>query len=243
MSSCRRARSDGKSIRAVLYDTMSDKYSPVPARRIPARGVCEVQHPEGRVQPGDPGTVVGRHRRVHRRVESSRRVQPRVHRRRELRRDRMEAGEIDGGNVYPFKGSRTEGNLRVWMNDGSEDQETNPGSWPLQNIQLANSLKMKGYDFNFSFGHGTHHAAQAASDCPSASHGCGATTIRRRRNRSSSRAPRKNRSRCFASEFTIGEATIRDNRRQPHGFSSAFLDSVLPRENQRHIVRQRGQTD
>ena len=64
-------------------------------------------------------------------------------------------GEIDGGNVYPFKVRREpKRNLRVWMNDGSEDQETNPGSWPLQNIQLANSLKMKGYDFHFSFGGG-----------------------------------------------------------------------------------------
>ena len=64
-------------------------------------------------------------------------------------------GEIDGGNIYPFKVRREpKRNLRVWMNDGSEDQETNPGSWPLQNIQLANSLKLKGYDFHFSFGGG-----------------------------------------------------------------------------------------
>ena len=52
------------------------------------------------------------------------------------------------------------------MNDGSEDQEANSGSWPLQNIQLANSLKLKGYDFHFSFGGGSHHAALAASELP-----------------------------------------------------------------------------
>jgi enterochelin esterase family protein len=76
-------------------------------------------------------------------------------------------GEIDGGNVYPFKVRREpKRNLRVWMNDGSEDQETGPGSWPLQNIQLANSLKMREYDFHFSFGGGTHHAALAASELP-----------------------------------------------------------------------------
>jgi len=76
-------------------------------------------------------------------------------------------GEIDGGNVYPFKVRREpKRNLRVWLNDGSEDQETNPGSWPLQNIQLANSLKLKGYDFHFSFGGGSHHAALAASELP-----------------------------------------------------------------------------
>lgn len=76
-------------------------------------------------------------------------------------------GEIDGGNVYPFKVRREpKRNLRVWLNDGSEDQETNPGSWPLQNIQLANSLKMRGYDFHFSFGGGSHHAAHAAAELP-----------------------------------------------------------------------------
>jgi enterochelin esterase-like enzyme len=76
-------------------------------------------------------------------------------------------GELDGGNIYPFKVRREpKRNLRVWMNDGSEDQEANSGSWPLQNIQLANSLKLKGYDFHFSFGGGSHHAALAASELP-----------------------------------------------------------------------------
>ena len=76
-------------------------------------------------------------------------------------------GEIDGGNVYPFKVRREpKRNLRVWMNDGSEDQETRPGSWPLQNIQMANSLKMNDYDFHFSFGGGSHHAALASSELP-----------------------------------------------------------------------------
>ena len=76
-------------------------------------------------------------------------------------------GEIDGGNVYPFKVRREpKRNLRVWMNDGSEDQEARSGSWPLQNIELANSLKLTNYDFHFSFGGGTHHAALASSELP-----------------------------------------------------------------------------
>jgi len=76
-------------------------------------------------------------------------------------------GEQDGGNIYPFKVRREpKRNLRVWTNDGSEDQEAGSGSWPLQNIQLANSLKLKGYDFHFSFGGGTHHAALAVSELP-----------------------------------------------------------------------------
>ena len=76
-------------------------------------------------------------------------------------------GELDGGNIYPFKVRREpKRNLRVWTSDGSEDQEARSGSWPLQNIQLANSLKLMGYDFHFIFGGGTHHAALAASELP-----------------------------------------------------------------------------
>ena len=69
-------------------------------------------------------------------------------------------GEIDGGNVYPFKiRKEAKRNIRVWLQDGSEDLENNHGSWPLQNLQMANSLKMMGYDFHLSFGNGTHNGA------------------------------------------------------------------------------------
>jgi enterochelin esterase family protein len=56
-------------------------------------------------------------------------------------------------------------NIRVWLQDGAEDQE-NPraGSWPLANIELANSLKIKGYDYHFSFGVGTHSQAQGSAE-------------------------------------------------------------------------------
>lgn len=66
-------------------------------------------------------------------------------------------GEIDGGNVYPFKiRKEPKRNIRVWLQDGSGDLENNHGSWPLQNIQMANSLKMREYDFRLSWGEGTH---------------------------------------------------------------------------------------
>jgi len=44
--------------------------------------------------------------------------------------------------------------------------ETTGGSWPLNNIILANALKMKGYDFHFRFGEGMHAIAQGALDLP-----------------------------------------------------------------------------
>jgi enterochelin esterase family protein len=47
-----------------------------------------------------------------------------------------------------------------------EDIENQFGSWPAQAIQLANSLKMKGYDYHFRFGEAAHNSAQAALDLP-----------------------------------------------------------------------------
>ena len=47
-----------------------------------------------------------------------------------------------------------------------DDQEGNGGSWPLNNIMLANALKLKGYDFHFRFGEGMHAIAQGAMDLP-----------------------------------------------------------------------------
>jgi enterochelin esterase family protein len=76
-------------------------------------------------------------------------------------------GEIDGGNVFPFLVRKSpKRNIRVWMQDGAEDLENDHGSWPLQNIQMANSLKMMGYDFHFSFGQGTHGGVQGNAELP-----------------------------------------------------------------------------
>ena len=66
-------------------------------------------------------------------------------------------GEADGGNDYPFKVRKeAKRNIRVWLQDGENDLENQFGSWPLQNIQMANSLKLMGYDFHLSFGNNSH---------------------------------------------------------------------------------------
>ena len=55
----------------------------------------------------------------------------------------------------------------MWLQDGSEDQENDRyGSWPLANIRMANALKLKDYDFHFSFGKGTHNSGQGAAEFP-----------------------------------------------------------------------------
>jgi enterochelin esterase family protein len=74
---------------------------------------------------------------------------------------------LDGGYIVSTRVRREpKKNLRVWVSDGADDQETNAGSWPLNNILLANALKLKGYDFHFRFGEGMHAIAQGALDLP-----------------------------------------------------------------------------
>jgi hypothetical protein len=69
--------------------------------------------------------------------------------------------------VYPFKiRKENKRDIRVWLQDGANDLENDHGSWPLQNIQMANSLKMKNYDFHLSFGNGTHNSAHGNAEAP-----------------------------------------------------------------------------
>ncbi len=72
----------------------------------------------------------------------------------------------DGGQDYPEKILReAHRNIRVWLQDGANDQENpNYGSWPLANIRMANALKLKGYDFHFSFGQGPHTAGEGGAE-------------------------------------------------------------------------------
>jgi enterochelin esterase family protein len=74
----------------------------------------------------------------------------------------------DGGQDYPSKILReAKRNIRVWLQDGSEDLEIEQyGSWPLANLRMANALKQKGYDFHFSFGKGTHNPGHGSTQFP-----------------------------------------------------------------------------
>jgi len=73
----------------------------------------------------------------------------------------------DGGQDYPpmiLRGPKR--NIRVWLQDGSEDLEVRYGSWPLANLRMANALKQQEYDFHLSFGRGTHNTAHGAVEFP-----------------------------------------------------------------------------
>lgn len=73
----------------------------------------------------------------------------------------------DGGQDYPDKTLREpKRNMRVWLQDGSEDLDLRYGNWPLANLRMANALKAREYDFHFSFGKGTHNSAHGAAEFP-----------------------------------------------------------------------------
>jgi enterochelin esterase-like enzyme len=73
----------------------------------------------------------------------------------------------EGGQDYPDKILREpHRNIRVWLQDGSEDLDLRYGNWPLANLRMANALKAKEYDFHFSFGKGTHNSAHGAAEFP-----------------------------------------------------------------------------
>jgi enterochelin esterase-like enzyme len=73
----------------------------------------------------------------------------------------------DGGQDYPDKVQREDQrNIRVWLQDGSEDLDLRYGNWPLANLRMANALKAKEYDFHFSYGKGTHNSGHGAAEFP-----------------------------------------------------------------------------
>jgi enterochelin esterase-like enzyme len=73
----------------------------------------------------------------------------------------------DGGQDYPDKVLReAKRNIRVWLQDGSEDLDLRYGNWPLANLRMANALKTMEYDFHFSFGKGTHNSGHGAVEFP-----------------------------------------------------------------------------
>ncbi len=76
-----------------------------------------------------------------------------------------------------MRAKQSKKNIRVWMQDGADDQE-NPraGSW-LANIDTTNSLKIKGYDYHFSFGVGTHSQRQGSAELPESGGNSGGITI------------------------------------------------------------------
>lgn len=159
---------DGKPMRSIEYDTVSDRYD----RFLLEEVLPEVEKVYKLRSDGYSRAIAGessggicslnaawfmpdRFARVHSAIGSFTSIQ--------WHPDQ----KLDGGNLYPFMIRKMpKRNIRIWMSDGSDDLENTHGSWPLQSIELANSLKMREYDFHFRFGRATHDPAQAAIDLP-----------------------------------------------------------------------------
>ncbi len=159
---------EGRAMRSIEYDTVSDRY----ARFLMEEVLPEVEktyklRPDGysRAIAGESSGGIcafnvawlmpEKFSRVHSAVGSFTSIQWRPQE------------KLEGGNVYPFKVRKeAKRDIRVWMSDGAGDLENDHGSWPMQNIQMANSLKLKDYDFHFRFGTAAHGGAQAGLDLP-----------------------------------------------------------------------------
>jgi enterochelin esterase family protein len=77
------------------------------------------------------------------------------------------SNELDGGDSYPAKVRKeAKRNIRIWLQDGTNDLENAQGSWPLQAVEMANSFKLRGYDFHLSLGRGTHNPSQGSAEFP-----------------------------------------------------------------------------
>ncbi len=159
---------EGRALRSIEYDTVSDRY----ARFLMEEVLPEVEkmyklRPDGysRAIAGESSGGIcafnvawlmpDTFSRVHSAVGSFTSIQWRPQE------------KLEGGNVYPFKVRKEpKRNIRVWLSDGADDLENEHGSWPMQNIEMANSLKLREYDFHFRFGTAAHGGAQAGLDLP-----------------------------------------------------------------------------
>jgi quercetin dioxygenase-like cupin family protein/enterochelin esterase-like enzyme len=75
--------------------------------------------------------------------------------------------DIRGGHIYPAlirKSSKRD--IKVFLQDGSNDLDNQFGNWWLANQQMASSLNYKGYDFKFVAGTGGHDGKHGGAILP-----------------------------------------------------------------------------
>ncbi len=76
---------------------------------------------------------------------------------------------LRGGNEYPTLIRKTENKpLRVYLQDGSSDQDIYAGGWWPANQDMLAALKFAGYDVHHVWGEGGHNSKHAAAIMPDA---------------------------------------------------------------------------
>ena len=74
---------------------------------------------------------------------------------------------IRGGHSYPFIiRNHKKKDIKIFMQDGSNDLNNEFGDWWLANLQMESALKFKGYDFKFEKGVGTHSGKHGGAIMP-----------------------------------------------------------------------------
>ena len=75
--------------------------------------------------------------------------------------------DIRGGHVYPslIRKSAVR-DIRVFLQDGSNDLDRMAGNWWLSNLQMEAALKFRGYDYKFVGGDGGHDGKHGGAILP-----------------------------------------------------------------------------
>jgi enterochelin esterase family protein len=74
---------------------------------------------------------------------------------------------IRGGHNYEALIRKTpKKDIRVFLQDGSNDLDNAHGNWPLANQQMAKSLAFMKYDYDFVFGDGAHNGKHGGAIMP-----------------------------------------------------------------------------
>jgi enterochelin esterase family protein len=75
--------------------------------------------------------------------------------------------DIRGGHVYPSLIRKSaERDIRVFLQDGSNDLDRMAGNWWLSNLQMEAALKFRGYDHQFVGGTGGHDGEHGGTILP-----------------------------------------------------------------------------
>jgi sugar lactone lactonase YvrE/enterochelin esterase-like enzyme len=76
---------------------------------------------------------------------------------------------LRGGNDYPTLIRKTEPKaLRVFLQDGSADQNIYGGNWWIANLDMLSALEFAGYEVNHAWGDGGHNGKHGGSIFPEA---------------------------------------------------------------------------
>lgn len=76
---------------------------------------------------------------------------------------------IGGGHNYPTLIRKSKGNaknIRVFLQEGTNDLDNPFGNWPLANMQMEKAFSYSGYDYKFTMGQGFHSDSHGRSVLP-----------------------------------------------------------------------------